>query len=479
MLFNSYTFILLFLPATFAIFQGLRRLGWNRGAFAALVLASLVFYAWWSIRYLFLLLGLMLVNFLLARWLVDSHRAGRRGAALVLAAGLVFNLAVLGYYKYANFFVENLAGPVGLDWSLPAIVLPLGISFFTFQKIALLVDCYKGKVASLDPLEYSLFVVFFPQLIAGPIVHHSEVMPQFRVPRINGDIIVLGLAIFTIGLAKKVLFADNLALYASPVFDAAAAGKVVAFVSAWCGALAYTLQLYFDFSGYSDMAIGAALLFGVRLPLNFASPYQAASMIEFWRRWHMTLSRFLRDYLYFPLGGNRKGVRRRYVNLVATMVLGGIWHGAGWNFVLWGALHGFYLTVNHGWRTLTGETRNTIPGRALGTVLTFVAVVLGWVLFRASDFSAAVAMLRGMAGLSGSGDAIIDASKAASLIVPLLGIVWFLPNTQELTGYSPPGAVPATSPPRMLLPWAAALGGVFALAFLSLSKVSEFLYFQF
>jgi alginate O-acetyltransferase complex protein AlgI len=229
-------------------------------------------------------------------------------------------------------------------------VLPLGLSFFTFQKIALIVDAYRGRVSNFEPLGYVLFVSFFPQLIAGPIVHHSEVMPQFAKPEtVRGSLIAAGLSLFVIGLAKKVLLADNLAQWASPVFDSASAGLRPSSSSAWIAAMAYSLQLYFDFSGYSDMAIGLARLFGIRLPLNFNSPYKAANIIDFWRRWHMTLSRFLRDYLYIPLGGNRRGPCRRYLNLAVTMLLGGLWHGASWTFVIWGGLHALYLGINHAW----------------------------------------------------------------------------------------------------------------------------------
>ncbi len=249
--------------------------------------------------------------------------------------------------------MDNLNAAAGLDLALGTVVLPIGISFFTFQKIAFLVDAYRGRVDRLNFIDFVLFVTFFPQLIAGPIVHHSEVMRQFRDQTpLSTQTVALGVTIFTIGLAKKVLLADTAALFASPLFDAVAAGARPDMLAAWGSALAYTAQLYFDFSGYSDMAIGGGLLFGIRLPVNFASPYKAESIIEFWHRWHITLSRFLREYLYIPLGGNLKGPSRRFVNLLITMLLGGLWHGAGWTFVVWGALHGFYLVVNHLWRAL-------------------------------------------------------------------------------------------------------------------------------
>ena len=497
MLFNSYSFILIFLPGVFLVFHGLKRRGRERGAFAFLAAASLAFYGWWDPRYLLLLALLILANFAVARWLVRNSAAPRPMARAVLALGLLGNLTTLGFFKYANFFVDTADQLFGLDLVLAHILLPLGISFFTFQKIALLIDAYRGKVQSLDFLDYVLFVTFFPQLIAGPIVHHSEVMPQFKARRsVGADGVALGLTVFAMGLSKKVLLADTLALYGSPVFDAASWGVRIDAATAWLGALAYTLQLYFDFSGYSEMAIGAALLFGIQLPVNFASPYKALSIIDFWRRWHMTLSRFLRDYVYIPVGGNQKGPARRYVNLFLTMVLGGFWHGAGWTLILWGALHGCYLMANHVWRSLRrryGCAGDVPHGARLlaARALTFFAVVIGWVLFRADDVGSALTLLHSMAGLDGwesapSTGAILDRQAAALLIAPLLVLVWLAPNMQEITGYDPmpqSRAVRAVKGLRaswQLSPqWAVALGCLLAISLLSLSKVSEFLYFQF
>jgi D-alanyl-lipoteichoic acid acyltransferase DltB (MBOAT superfamily) len=488
MLFNSYPFILVFLPLVVLIFHGVRGCESERGAFAFLAAASMAFYGWWDLRYLALLILLILTNFAVARWLVQNQAAPRRLAQAVLILGLAGNLAVLGYFKYANFFVDTADQLFGLNLIIAQIVLPLGISFFIFQKIALLVDAYQGKVRRLDFLDYVLFVTFFPQLIAGPIVHHREMMPQFHERRtIDAATVALALTVFTIGLAKKVLLADNLAPYATPVFDAASAGVALDAITAWLGALAYTLQLYFDFSGYSEMAVGAALLFGIRLPLNFASPYRATSIIDFWHRWHMTLSRFLREYLYIPLGGNQKGPARRYLNLFLTMLLGGFWHGAGWTFILWGALHGAYLMVNHLWRAL--RLRDDVPsGTALlaARALTFLAVVVAWVLFRADDVSSAATLLCAMTGAYGtSADTIIDQTAAISLIAPLLLVVWFAPNMAELTGYDPRLDCPSSPAPlaqAMWQPsprWALVFGSLLAISLLSLSKISEFLYFQF
>jgi len=441
-----------------------------------------------------LIVPLIAANFALAASIVP--RAGRRPRAAkpLLLLGIVLNLATLGYFKYANFFVDNLNALAGLDLFLGKVVLPIGISFFTFQKIAFLVDAYRGKVDRLNFIDYALFVTFFPQLIAGPIVHHSEVIRQFREQAtVSMPTFALGVTIFTIGLAKKVVLADTAALYASPLFDAVAAGARPDALAAWGAALAYTAQLYFDFSGYSDMAIGAGLLFGIRLPVNFASPYRAESIIDFWHRWHITLSRFLRDYLYVPLGGNRKGPARRYVNLLITMVLGGFWHGAGWTFVVWGALHGFYLVVNHLWRVLRGHSGggsalSTPLERRLGQAITFVAVVVAWVFFRSEDVGSAVQMLLAMAGSNGAGGLeSVDGAAALLVSTALLAIAWFAPNTQELTGYEgPEGAYAATEarrpPPLRWQPsagWAVAIGCLFGIALMLMSKVSEFIYFQF
>ena len=337
-------------------------------------------------------------------------------------------------------------------------------------------------------------MTFFPQLIAGPIVHHSEVIRQFREQAtVSMPTIALGVTIFTIGLVKKVILADTAALYASPLFDAVAAGARPDALAAWGSALAYTAQLYFDFSGYSDMAIGAGLLFGIRLPVNFASPYRAESIIDFWHRWHITLSRFLRDYLYVPLGGNRKGRARRYVNLLITMVLGGFWHGAGWTFVIWGALHGFYLVVNHLWRALRrrsegGSESWTTLGRRLGQAITFVAVVIAWVFFRSEDVGSAVQMLLAMAGSNGAArPESVESAAALGVSTALLAIAWFAPNTQELTGYEGPEGAYAATEPRRRPPfrwqpstgWAVAVGCLFGIALMLMSKVSEFIYFQF
>ena len=409
MLFSSPEFIYAFLPLVFLGFVLSHRLKSPSAVLYWLIASSLFFYGWWNPRYLVLIVALIAANFALSRAILAAPTAATRKAWLL--AGLTLNLGTLVYYKYTGFLLRNIDALTGAQWTVGTIVLPLGISFFTFQKIAFLVDTYHGRVPRIGFGEYSLFVLFFPQLIAGPIVHHSEVVPQFRAlheRRMNWDNVAIGVTVFFIGLFKKVVLADSLSAYdVTPVFSKVAAGAHPAFLEAWGGALGYTLQLYFDFSGYSDMAIGAALLFGIRLPQNFNSPYKATSIIDFWRRWHMTLSRFLRDYVYFPLGGNRLGPGRRYVNLFVTMLLGGFWHGAGWTFVIWGALHGSYLAINHGWRALmdrAGVDFSAIPvivRRSAALLLTFFAVVIGWVYFKSDSTATAARMLGAMFGANG------------------------------------------------------------------------------
>ena len=357
-----------------------------------LVLASLFFYSWWNIAYLPLILVSMLVNYTVGRELAQ-HTQKRRvySPKKLLAAGVFFNLGLLGYFKYSDFFIMNVNRAFDGHISLLNLALPLAISFYTFQQIAYLVDSYRNETKEYDFLNYAVFVTFFPQLIAGPIVHHAEMMPQFAQLKNkvkNYYNISLGLFIFSMGLFKKVVIADTFAIWATKGFDVA---PQLNMLEAWATSLSYTFQLYFDFSGYTDMAIGIALLFNIKLPINFFSPYKATSIQDFWRRWHMTLSRFLKDYLYIPLGGNRKGEIRTYTNLFTTFLLGGIWHGAGWTFVLWGALHGFALVIHRVWQKL-GFKMNIV----LAWFITFNFINITWVFFRASSFDSAIKVLKGM-----------------------------------------------------------------------------------
>ncbi|MFK8030363.1 MAG: MBOAT family protein [Gammaproteobacteria bacterium] len=507
MLFNSYEFLFVFLPLTVAGYFLLGRFGSATVAKLWLILTSLFFYGWWNPVYLILLVGSILINF----WF--GSRLARKPDRGWLITGIVFNLGLLGYFKYAGFFVSTIAAISGSDWQIEAIVLPLAISFFTFQQIAFLVDAYRSESSESDFLSYCLFVTFFPQLIAGPIVHHKQMLPQFARPEtftFQAASVSTGVTVFFLGLFKKVVLADSIAVYGSPVFAAADAGAAVTFFEAWGGALAYTFQLYFDFSGYSDMAIGLALIFGIRLPVNFESPYKAVSISDFWRRWHITLSTFLRDYLYIALGGNRQGPVRRYINLALTMLLGGLWHGAGWTFVIWGGLHGLYLIINHAWRRVVSAAVS--GSRVYGLfawALTFLCVVIGWVFFRAESLDGALSMLAGMSGLNG---AQLDVRLAGwlSVLSPLVdfkgshagafrldGAPWilalgfvafFMPNVRELVRYQPPGKgsseLTDSTPGKVWhwkpsLVWTVLLTAVAITAIFRMNRISEFLYFQF
>ncbi|HJV02539.1 MAG TPA: MBOAT family protein [Burkholderiaceae bacterium] len=491
MLFNSQPFLLLFLPVVLA---GFFLLGRRSPAAAAwwLAAASLFFYGYWNPRFLPLLLASVVLNYRLGVLL--RSRPSRRW----LAAGVAANLLALGWFKYAGFLAASAHLPV------PDIVLPVGISFFTFTQIAFLVDTCEGKAREGRFAHYLLFVTYFPHLVAGPVLHHKEMMPQFAKPAIyrpRALDFAVGVTIFVAGLAKKVLIADNLAPYANAVFNHCGGPSLLL---AWGGVLAYAFQLYFDFSGYSDMAIGLSRLFGVRLPLNFASPYKAATISDFWRCWHMTLSRFLRDYLYVPLGGNRHGKTRRYANLMVTMLLGGLWHGAGWNFVIWGGLHGIYLAIHHAWTALR------LPlGQRAATALTFIGVCYAWVFFRAPDLHAALAYVAGMSGANGvalpdafgsrfggllplmerwgitfyggGGSQFIDTWSA---VAAAAAIVFLCPNTQQIMARFAPALDCRTQRASRLAwaptrAWGAAIGVIALLDLLSLNRPSDFLYFQF
>ena len=511
MLFNSFEFILLFLPICLGGYYLLCHHHNRIWPTAWLAACSLFFYGWWNPVYIALIVSSILGNYSLGRLL--ARRANQKA---LLALGVAANLALLGYYKYTDFLIANINALTGTGFAIQHIVLPLGISFFTFTQIAYLVDVFRQEVREYNLVDYFLFVTYFPHLIAGPILHHKEMMPQFATPglqRMTAHNVTAGLVMFTIGLIKKIWLADTVATYARPVFAAAEQGATLTFFEGWSGALSYTLQLYFDFSGYVDMALGLSLLFGIRLPLNFASPYQSTSIIEFWRRWHMTLSRFLRDYLYIGLGGNRHGTFRRYLNLMLTMLLGGLWHGAGWTFVIWGGLHGTYLCINHGWRALCAKLSWTFAPSHINTLvfgaITFIAVVIAWVFFRAESASGALHILQGMAGCNGVtlpikygrdwgafahwlsahgvmfDDNLFKGGKQFSQVFWLLLVVFLLPNSQTLLQHyrvatnQHEGVV---SSRFAFVPNAATLIVVFAAllyGFLHVSQLSEFLYFRF
>jgi alginate O-acetyltransferase complex protein AlgI len=420
MLFNSAKFMFVFFPIVFVVFFALGRMGLRGPASAWLFVASLAFYGWDNPQVLVpLIVASITFNYLVGRAIV----ATRKGALLTF--GITVNLGLLAYFKYANFISENLAflGAPHLH-----IALPIGISFFTFTQIAFLVDSYRNQANEFNPVHYGLFVSYFPHLIAGPILHHKEMMPQFARPEtyfLNSGAFLTGLCWFAVGLFKKVVLADGIEPHASAVFNAVENGQTLDFIEAWLGAFSYNLQLYLDFSGYCDMAIGLALMFGIVFPQNFNSPYKAVSLIDFWHRWHMTLSRFLRDYLYIPLGGNRLGPSRRYLNLFLTMLIGGLWHGAAWTFVAWGTLHGLGLLVNHAWRS----TGLKLPF-LLGWAVTQIFVVLAWVPFRAPSMTSAIALWFDMFSLH-SGK--LSASAVALVWTSALAvIVLALPNTVEI-----------------------------------------------
>ena len=519
MLFNSFAFLFGYLPIVLAGYFLLDRLttsaSWRLAPAVWLALASLFFYAWWDVRYLPLLLASICVNYGAGRLLGASTGAARKR---VLVAALALNLGLLAYYKYANFFIDSVnavavaagADAASLPWHGLDIILPIGISFFTFTQIAFLVDCYRGEVREYRFIHYVLFVSYFPHLIAGPVLHHRDMMPQFADPanaHPRAANFAIGLSIFTIGLAKKVLIADNLSPLAMPVF---AAGATPTLIEAWIGVLAYTFQLYFDFSGYSDMAIGLSRLFGVKLPLNFNSPYKAANITEFWRRWHMTLSRFLRDYLYIAMGGSRRGEAIRYRNLMLTMLLGGLWHGAGWTFVIWGGLHGLYLVLQQAWQRVFGAARAYRWLRWWPGVLTFLAVMLAWVFFRAPDVATAwditgalvgangVSLPRGLAshaaglaqwGLHPAFDGIRWIELAGPGLPVLLGamlLAFKAPNTQEIFFLYEPAIERIFQPTgrwafswRPTRRWSVGFAALFVACIFGMNRVTEFLYFQF
>ena len=485
MLFNSYEFIFFFLPFTFFIYFFLLNKRLIVGAKGFLVFASLFFYSWWNIAYLPIILSSMLFNYVIGNSLNENFSKVKVSKKSLLAVGVVTNIALLGYFKYSDFFIENFN--LAFDGSVPLLhlALPLAISFFTFQQIAYLVDSYRGETKEYDFLNYSLFVTFFPQLIAGPIVHHSEMMPQFasRWNLVkNYRNIAAGLFIFSIGLFKKVVIADSFAQWASSGFDVATKLNLI---EAWITSLSYTFQLYFDFSGYTDMAIGIALLFNIRLPINFNSPYKALDIQDFWRRWHITLSRFLKEYVYIPLGGNRGSSFRTYNNLLATFIIGGIWHGAGWTFVFWGFLHGIALVIHRFWQTLGFK----LP-KVLAWFITFNFINIAWIFFRAKEWDDAIKVLSAMFSLDyvvlpnnlykalsflseygvefGRFANMLDRGKAMGFIVFAFILVLLFKNSMQKLH-------------RLEFNYKAALFSslVFITGFLSLNKVSEFLYFNF
>jgi alginate O-acetyltransferase complex protein AlgI len=517
MIFSSWQFILVFLPLALLVFQLIPqdRPVWRKLWLAA---ASFIFYGYWRIDYIPLLVFSILFNYGIAEWMFRVH--GRRRARWILVLGVAVNLGLLCYYKYADFLINTFNAVTESQLGILELILPLAISFFTFTQIAYLVDVYRDQAKHYSFLDYSLFVVFFPHLIAGPIVRHWEIIPQYSPKMVSFNLrdFSVGLAIFLLGLYKKLLLADPVSGVADTVYGAANAGQVLTWFDAWLGTLAYTLQIYFDFSGYSDMAIGLARMFSIKFPVNFNSPYKAGSIAEFWRSWHMTLMRFFREYLYIPLGGNRCSKPRHYANIMAVFLFSGLWHGAGWTFVAWGALHGIYSVIHAAWaeflRRVGWQPGRFAVYRFAAVALTFVAVVCSWVLFRAHSFGEASSILASMWGLNGFtvpfniGEAELGLGRffsalGASIvptesgidglsyvwsvhgIVLLLAIVWLLPNSQQLLAGLDPILEKVEQPARWQLHLTFTGGLILALpavlvlrTFLG-TQASPFLYFNF
>lgn len=486
MLFNSYEYMIFFLPVTLLVYFVLNRKKLTVAATAWLVFASLFFYSWWNIKYLALIIGSIIFNFAVGTALIRTGKTRQLGLSrkTILLLGIGIDVALLGYFKYTDFFITNINLLTGWQINLQRIVLPLGISFFTFTQIAYLVDAYQSRVREYDFLRYSLFVTFFPHLLAGPIIHHKEMMPQFADLKnrvINYRNIAPGLYLFFIGLFKKIVIADALSPVVAVGFDKM---HSLSLIEAWISSLSYTFQLYFDFSAYTDMALGASLMFNIRLPFNFDSPYKSVNIAEFWRRWHMTLSRFLRDYIYIPLGGNRAGDLNTYRNLMITFLIGGIWHGAGWTFVFWGFMHGIATVIHRMWTKI-----NMKMPRFLAWFLTFNFVNIAWVFFRAKTWDDAVKVLKGMFGMSG---VMLSKSAAKYAFLEKAGVTFgdlffkgvnknaiyiiFISFIIALVAHNSNQMAENFRPNRKTMAFTIVIA-IYAL--LSMNKVSEFLYFNF
>lgn len=477
MLFNSYTYIFLFLPITLIIYFTLNKFKLIQLAKGWLVLASLFFYSYWKLDYLPLILFSMIFNYSIGSTLLVKENL-KINKKFVLGIGVVGNILLLGYFKYFNFVLDNLNHLFHSDFNYMKIILPLAISFFTFQQIAYLVDSYKGETREYDFLNYALFVTFFPQLIAGPIVHHKEMMPQFA--KIKNKVFshknfAIGLFLFSIGLLKKVFIADGLSGFVTEGYNMA---DLLNFFESWFVSVSYAMQIYFDFSGYTDMALGVGMMFNIFLPQNFNSPYKAHNIQDFWKRWHMTLSRFLRDYVYIPLGGNRLGQLNTYRNLFLTFLIGGIWHGAAWTFVVWGAIHGATSAIHKFWKRFNIK----MPG-FIAVILTFIVVNFAWVFFRAEDFDTALKMVSNMMGSNGftppkifhghlrleNIDTLAFFDPTNTLYTIILGfILLFVKNSTELAKEFKP-----------TLPNAIFVSFLLLIGISSLGQPSEFMYFDF
>ena len=506
MIFNSFEFLFLFLPAVLVAYYLARRHIGHWTALSLLAGASFFFYAWWDvsrapwheltgwngeslirslwfIRHVLLLLISVITNHVVARLM------RRWGNQPLLAIGIIFNLSLLGFFKYADFLASNINALTGLDIPELGLGLPLAISFFSFQQISYLVDVARRKTEPGHFFAHALFVSFFPHIVAGPLIQHHQIASQFNDTTRKDDLwdnLGVGLSIFAIGLAKKVLIAESIEPYASSLFALAERGDTPGLAAAWVGATAYALQIFFDFSGYSDMALGLARCLGFRLPVNFNGPYKSASIVEFWRRWHITLSHFLRDHLYIPLGGNRHGETRRSINLMATMLLGGLWHGAAWTFVIWGGLHGLGLTVNHYWNKWGPKGWFQGHWRIAAIGLTFAFTTVAWVFFRAESFDGAGRILAGMFGFSGLGLEAVS-TEALAWVIFGLGLIWSLPDTPEVFSdvIDEQTLKDAQIKPKPGWRWrftrlaALAAAALLFLSILNAWKTSEFIYYTF
>lgn len=493
MQFNSLIFIYCFLPITLFIFYYLKSIRNQKLTVYWLIFASCFFYAWFSIKYLMLILSITSVNYFIGKKLYSTTLHQKLIQKTTLIIGLSINLLPLAWLKYKNFLIENYNYIFNTQHSLFELILPLGISFFTFQNITYLVDSYQKKTAPYCFKDFVLYIVYFPQLVAGPIVHHSDLIPQIQTiatSNLKPKTISSGIILFLCGLIKKICISDTLAEWANVTFQLAETQEaVLGTLQSWSGAISFSLQIYFDFSGYTDMALGLAMMMGIILPNNFNSPCQATSIIEFWRRWHITLSTFLRDYVYIPLGGNRKGSTRRYINLMATMLIGGLWHGAAWSFILWGGLHGLYLCINHLWQKIctTFEVGfiSTKSYKVLCWIITHLSVLIAWVFFRAENSSSAFKMLKSMFGLSATTGGKIETWQLLFIISALL-FVLSLPNSVRLLrGHLSPHQASAMILDKITHSlWGGVIAGIIlgsTIIFQNLKNidVTPFIYFQF
>jgi alginate O-acetyltransferase complex protein AlgI len=512
MLFNSFIYLGVFLPITALVYFAIGVRQYHRLSIAWLVAASLLYYGWWNPAYLGLIIGSSLFNFSAGMMLGNDRDYSAAIRLWILRIAITANILLLCYFKYANFFVDNINWALGSEFSIDKIILPLAISFVTFQKIAYLVDAYRGETKDYNFLHFLLFVTFFPQLIAGPIVHHFEMMPQFDKdetykPRWRN--LEVGVTILVIGLFKKVVIADGIAAYARPVFLAAEAGEALSIGEAWLGATAFALQLYFDFSGYTDMAIGSARIFGIKLPINFYSPFKSLNISDFWRRWHMTLTRFITAYIYTPLSikmarlcaAHDWGLQPQFwlssaYPLMITFLLAGFWHGVGWNFLIFGFLQGAFLIGNAAWREyrkrILGHRLkdSSFFGRLTSRFLTIAAFIWSLVFFNAKTTHGAMTLSAAMFGANGWSWSIgaEPLAKMVGLQIILFAIIFLLPNTQQFMIDYEPSLEPVRTERMSILErirwrpsrnWALFVGGLFAFALLQMNRISEFIYYQF